>query len=357
MEKIAVDLGENSYVIHIGRDLLKDAHFFPEAHHRSVVIITNNSIAPFYADLLKQTLIEAGSKPALLVLPDGEKYKTLDTFNDILSFLLEHHYGRDTLLIALGGGVIGDLVGFAAASFQRGVDFIQVPTTLLAQVDSSVGGKTAVNHPLGKNMIGAFYQPKSVLIDLNVLSSLSEREFISGLAEVIKYGIIYDESFFKWLEENAERLQQRDSDALTYVIKRCCEIKAAIVARDEKEANMRMLLNLGHTFGHAIETHMGYGNWLHGEAVAVGMMLAAKTAHLMNIASLETLNRVEALIQKYQLPTETPEQMHYADFISHMKRDKKVSAGTLRFILPTTIGSAQVFSTVTPEILKQAIGS
>lgn len=357
MERIEVNLGDRSYPITIGRGVITNPACFSDAKGRNVVLITNETVAPLYAELLLDTLQKAGATPALLVLPDGEQYKTLDTFTTIHTFLLEGNYGRDVLIFALGGGVIGDLAGFAAACYQRGVDFIQVPTTLLAQVDSSVGGKTAVNHILGKNMIGAFYQPKAVLIDIDVLETLPSREFAAGMAEVIKYGIIADRDFFTWLEENITALNQLDVSALKYAIKRCCQIKADIVSSDEKEAGARALLNLGHTFGHAIETQMGYGNWLHGEAVAVGTVMAARAAHLQRLLSQEDVDLIIALLAKANLPLKAPKNMGLDSFLEHMKRDKKVLAGQLRFVLPTAIGSAKVVADVTTEVLANVIAS
>ncbi|WP_028025903.1 3-dehydroquinate synthase [Enterovibrio calviensis] len=355
MERIDVNLGDRSYPISIGEGLLSDPTFFSDAKDRQVVVITNDTIAPLYADRLLNTLEKAGGKPALLTLPDGEQYKTLDTFNTINTFLLEGNYARDVLIVALGGGVIGDLVGFAAACYQRGVDFIQVPTTLLSQVDSSVGGKTAVNHPLGKNMIGAFYQPKAVVIDIDVMKTLPAREFAAGMAEVIKYGIIADSAFFTWLDDNYAALNQLDSSALVHAIKRCCQIKADVVAEDEKESGVRALLNLGHTFGHAIEAEMGYGNWLHGEAVSAGTVMAAKTAQYQQLLSQEDVSRITSLLEKSNLPVKAPASMDYDAFIKHMKRDKKVLSGQLRFVLPTSIGTAEVVANVTPETLAEVI--
>ncbi|WP_158161974.1 3-dehydroquinate synthase [Grimontia hollisae] len=355
MERIDVSLGDRSYPISIGAGLLANPGLFSDALGRRVVVVTNDTIAPLYADLLMETLRNAGGEPALLALPDGEQYKTLDTFNTIHTFLLEGNYGRDVLIVALGGGVIGDVVGFAAACYQRGVDFIQVPTTLLSQVDSSVGGKTAVNHPLGKNMIGAFYQPKAVVIDIDVMKTLPQREFAAGMAEVIKYGIIADHDFFVWLEQNYQRLNTLDADALVYAIKRCCQIKADVVAKDEKESGIRALLNLGHTFGHAIEAEMGYGNWLHGEAVSAGTVMAAVTAAHQQLLTPEDVSRITSLLEKANLPVKAPTSMGYDAFIKHMKRDKKVLSGQLRFVLPTAIGSAEVVANVTPETLAEVI--
>ncbi|ATF09532.1 3-dehydroquinate synthase [Candidatus Enterovibrio altilux] len=355
MERIDVNFGNRSYPIFIGSGLLFEHAFFTDIQGRQVVVVTNQTIAPLYADRLMDTLSKAGAMPALLILPDGEQYKTLETFNVIHSFLLQSNYARDVLLVALGGGVIGDIVGFAAACYQRGVDFIQVPTTLLSQVDSSVGGKTAVNHVLGKNMIGAFHQPKAVVSDIDVLNSLSNREFAAGMAEVIKYSIIMDKLFFIWLENHLDELNQLDESALIYAIKHCCKIKADIVAKDERESGVRALLNLGHTFGHAIEAEMGYGNWLHGEAVAVGTVMAALTAHLQQLLSQEDVNRIIALLENAKLPVKAPESMNYDVFIKHMKRDKKVFSGQLRFILPTSIGSAALVANVTFQTLTEVL--
>lgn len=328
MERITVNLAERSYPISIGAGLFEDPAYLSQVlsnknTNQKVVVISNVTVAPLYADKILHQLKQLGCDASLLELPDGEQYKNLDVFNQVMNFLLEGSYARDVVIIALGGGVIGDLVGFASACYQRGVDFIQIPTTLLSQVDSSVGGKTAVNHPLGKNMIGAFYQPKAVIIDTNCLSTLPEREFAAGIAEVIKYGIIYDGAFFDWLEENLDRLYKLDEDALTYAIARCCQIKAEVVAQDEKESGIRALLNLGHTFGHAIEAELGYGNWLHGEAVSSGTVMAAKTSLLRGLISEEQFERIVALLRRAKLPVHTPDSMSFDDFIKHMMRDKK----------------------------------
>ncbi|MDO6544961.1 3-dehydroquinate synthase [Photobacterium sanguinicancri] len=357
MERINVNLGDRSYPISIGAELFNNPALFSSAikSGQRVVVVSNETVAPLYADQVIATLASLECDVALLSLPDGEQYKTLETFNQIMSFLLEGNYGRDVVIVALGGGVIGDVVGFAAASYQRGVDFVQVPTTLLSQVDSSVGGKTAVNHPLGKNMIGAFYQPKAVVIDNYCLQTLSAREFAAGMAEVIKYGIIADYDFFVWLEDNIEKLQALDNKALCYAIARCCQIKADVVAADEKESGVRALLNLGHTFGHAIEAEMGYGNWLHGEAVSTGTVLAAHTAQRQGLMSSDDVARITALLQRAQLPTHIPESMDYDCFIKHMMRDKKVLSGQLRLVLPTAIGSAEVVTDVTESTLRDVI--
>ncbi|NLS13478.1 3-dehydroquinate synthase [Vibrio sp. SM6] len=356
MERITVNLAERSYPITIGAGLFQDsAQLSLLKSGQKVVVITNDTVAPLYAQTLLALLEQAGAQAQLQILPDGEQYKSLDTFNQIMDYMLEHNHSRDVVMVALGGGVIGDLVGFAAACYQRGVDFIQVPTTLLSQVDSSVGGKTAVNHPLGKNMIGAFYQPKAVIIDTDCLRTLPRRELAAGMAEVIKYGIIYDGEFFAWLESHVESLFALEPQALSYAIARCCAIKAEVVAQDEKESGLRALLNLGHTFGHAIEAELGYGHWLHGEAVASGMVMAAKTAQLQGALSEADVARIVTLLRRCDLPVHTPASMQYDDFMRHMMRDKKVLSGQLRLVLPTAIGQAHVTADTPLDVIKQAI--
>jgi len=342
MERLKVELGERSYPIEIAAGLLQHAEVLTQTiKGKRVMIVTNTVVAPLYLERIVQLL--SGYQVEHLILPDGEAYKTLATFERIMSALLETNHGRDTTLIALGGGVIGDVVGFAAASYQRGIPFIQVPTTLLSQVDSSVGGKTAVNHPLGKNMIGAFYQPRHVVIDTECLQTLPAREFAAGMAEVIKYGIIWDVEFFCWLEANMSR--------------RCCEIKADVVGQDETEHGVRALLNLGHTFGHAIEAEKGYGNWLHGEAVAAGTMLAANTALARGDVTEQQVDRIRALLLAANLPVQAPPEMDFAAFIRHMRRDKKVLEGKLRLVLPVGIGHAQVVADVSDAELLAVIES
>lgn len=357
MERVTVTLGERSYPITIEAGLFNNpASFLPLQSGDKALIVTNDSIAPFYLEQVKNCLNKLGVQADSLILPDGEKYKTLSVMDRVFTCLLEKNHGRDTTLIALGGGVIGDLTGFAAACYQRGVRFIQVPTTLLSQVDSSVGGKTAVNHPLGKNMIGAFYQPASVVIDLNCLKTLPKRELSSGLAEVIKYGIILDIKLFDWLEENIDLLLSLDEKAMGYCIRRCCEIKASVVAEDERESGVRALLNLGHTFGHAIEAEMGYGNWLHGEAVAAGMVMAAETARLLGSFSQTDVERIKQLLIRANLPIHGPDSMRPEAYIPHMLRDKKTLAGKLRLVLPTAIGQSEVKSGVAHDVVLSALG-
>lgn len=319
------------------------------------MLVTNQSLAPLYLEQVRRVLEQSGVHVDQVILPDGEQYKSLSVLDQVFTALLEKPHGRDTTIVALGGGVIGDLAGFAAASYQRGVRFIQVPTSLLAQVDSSVGGKTAVNHPLGKNMIGAFYQPASVVVDLDCLKTLPARELSSGLAEVIKYGIILDRDFFVWLEENIDALRTLQHDALAYCIRRCCELKAAVVAADERESGMRALLNLGHTYGHAIEAEMGYGNWLHGEGVAAGMVMAAQAARRLGQFSADDVERIKALLVRAGLPVNGPEQMAPESYLPHMMRDKKVLAGELRLVLPTSIGHAEVRGGVAHDIVLASI--
>lgn len=356
MERIRVTLGERSYPITVAAGLFDDpASFWPLKAGEQIMLVTNDTLAPLWLDKVRQQLEKVGVKVDQVILPDGEQYKTLEMVNQVFTALLQKPHGRDTTLVALGGGVIGDMTGFAAACYQRGVRFIQVPTTLLSQVDSSVGGKTAVNHALGKNMMGAFYQPASVVIDLDCLGTLPRRELSSGMAEVIKYGVALDAEFFCWLEENLDALMALDEKALAWCIRRCCELKAEVVAADERETGPRALLNLGHTYGHAIETHMGYGNWLHGEGVAAGMVMAAHAAmHLEQFSAADTA-RVVTLLTRAGLPVNGPKSMAAKDYLPHMMRDKKVLDGELRLVLPVAIGSAEVRGGIAHDIVLAAI--
>ena len=354
MPTLQLDLGTRSYPIYIDSGLFNHSDLFTShIRNKRICIVTNTVVAPLYLANIKEKLINFDVDE--IILADGEAEKNLANFERIMSHLLANEHGRDTTLIALGGGVIGDITGFAAASYQRGIDFIQVPTTLLSQVDSSVGGKTAVNHPLGKNMIGAFYQPKAVIIDIDSLATLPVREFNAGMAEVIKYGILGDYDFFVWLEKNVTSIKAGDNKTLSLMIEKCCQCKADIVASDEKEAGVRALLNLGHTFGHAIEAEQGYGNWLHGEAVATGMVLAAKLAVAMSLLEVSDLCRIESLIKVFDLPLVAPKAMELDDFVRHMRRDKKNIGGKLRFIVPTAIGQSEIRDDVTIEILQQIL--
>ncbi|MBV4413191.1 3-dehydroquinate synthase [Enterobacteriaceae bacterium YMB-R22] len=356
MEKLTVTLGERSYPITIAAGLFnKPDAFWPLKRGEQVMLVTNETLASLYLENVSAMLADAGMKVDHVILPDGEKYKSLACLDTVFTALLQKPHGRDTTLVALGGGVIGDLSGFAAACYQRGVRFIQAPTTLLSQVDSSVGGKTAVNHPLGKNMIGAFWQPASVIIDLNCLKTLPARELASGLAEVIKYGIILDADFFNWLEAHLDALLQLDDAALAYCIRRCCEIKADVVAADERESGLRALLNLGHTFGHAIEAEMGYGNWLHGEAVAAGMVMAAYTAHRLGQLPQSDVLRIIALLKRAGLPVTGPGEMTPDSYLPHMLRDKKVLGGELRLVLPLAIGKSEIRAGVAHDVVLSAI--
>jgi 3-dehydroquinate synthase len=354
MQTLTVELGERGYPIYIGSQLLDDAGLLtPHITGQQVMVVSNETVAPLYLDRLLQGLGDFHTQT--VILPDGEQYKTLATVNTIFDALLQHRFDRKCTLIALGGGVVGDITGFAAACYQRGVSFIQVPTTLLSQVDSSVGGKTGVNHPLGKNMIGAFHQPRCVISDTDTLNTLPDRELSAGLAEVIKYGLINDSGFFAWLEQNMDKLIQRDAEALAYAIRRSCEDKAAIVAADEKEAGQRALLNLGHTFGHAIETGMGYGNWLHGEAIATGMLLAAALSEKMGWMPHTEVVRVETLLKQARLPCRTPRSMSNEQFLQLMAVDKKVLDGQLRLVLLEGIGKAIISSNFNQDNLQQIL--
>ena len=340
MQTLNVSLAERSYPIYIGAGLLSADLLRRHVRASQVMVVTNETVAPLYLDKMLASL--DGLKVDTLVLPDGERFKTLATLETVFDALLEKRHSRTTTLIALGGGVIGDMTGFAAACYQRGVDFIQVPTTLLAQVDSSVGGKTAVNHPRGKNMIGAFYQPKAVLIDTDVLKTLPPRELGAGLAEVIKYGLIRDADFLQWLEDNMALLRAGDTSALVTAIERSCRNKAEVVAADETEQGERALLNLGHTFGHAIETATGYSEWLHGEAVATGMLLAAQLSADLGWLTPVQVEQVAALLEKAELPLVPPAGMTPAQFRELMAHDKKVLDGHLRLVLLTDLGKAVV---------------
>lgn len=354
MRHFEVALGERSYPIYIGRNLLDN----PEIITRHIIsgqvmIVTNETVAPIYLhkieDALKKFLCE------ICVMPDGEIHKNMDSAMTIFDALLSSKMSRGTHIIALGGGVIGDLTGFVAACYQRGIPFIQIPTTLLAQVDSSVGGKTAVNHPLGKNMIGAFYQPKCVIADTNTLLTLPEREFSAGLAEVIKYGLIRDPEFFEWLELNMDDLINQDLDKIAFCIERSCLNKAEVVSADERESGIRATLNLGHTFGHAVEIGMGYGEVLHGEAVAIGICLAADLSRRLGWLTDEDIARIVGLLKRARLPTTVPRTLGVDDFLEHMSIDKKNVEGQLRLILLEKIGRATLPMSVDPNQLVETL--
>ena len=361
-QTLTVALDERSYPIHIGCGLLGRAELWrPHLNPKmGAVVITNTTVAPLYLDKVLATLAELGCPAFSVVLPDGEEYKSWETLNTVFDALLENRCERGTTLIALGGGVIGDLVGFAAACYQRGAPFIQVPTTLLSQVDSSVGGKTAINHPLGKNIIGAFYQPKLVLADLDTLDTLPPREMAAGMSEVIKYGLIRDPAFFSWLEQQAAGLMHRDKALLAQAVYQSCAHKAEVVARDEREAGERALLNLGHTFGHAIETGMGYGSWLHGEAVAAGTVMAALLSEQLGWLDQAAIERIKALFRRVGLPVDGPwlaaTPLATAQrYLELMRHDKKVSAGILRLVLLQGIGQAVVSADANDAAILQAV--
>ncbi len=355
MEVVELELGEQSYSIHIGAGLISDSALIQsEISGERVLIVTNETVAPLYVDRLKQSLKDRSVD--VIALPDGERYKTLDTLNTIFDILLTNQHNRNSTIIALGGGVVGDTAGFAAASYQRGIAFIQIPTTLLSQVDSSVGGKTGVNHALGKNMIGAFHQPRAVYIDTDTLQTLPKRELIAGLAEVIKHGALADRQYFEWLEQVVDDLLSADAETLTRTIKRSCELKAKIVASDEKETGTRALLNFGHTFGHAIESGLGYGEWLHGEAVGAGMVMAADLSCRLNMCPGEDALRLKSLIEKVGLPIAPPMGL-INEFVTLMQRDKKSSDQGMRLVLLREIGKAEIVNAVDDGLLRETINT
>ncbi|MBL6917539.1 MAG: 3-dehydroquinate synthase [Gammaproteobacteria bacterium] len=354
MATLTVDLGSRSYPIIVGSGLLAEpstvSAYIPSD---DVLVVTNETVAPLYLDRVMGLL---GNRRVISqTLPDGEQYKSFETLQRVFDTLLQSRFSRDATLVALGGGVIGDLVGFAAACYQRGVSFVQIPTTLLAQVDSAVGGKTAVNHPAGKNMIGAFHQPACVIADTDTLRTLESRELAAGIAEVIKYGLIRDRLFFEWLESNMDHLLNCDQEALQYVIMESCRHKAEIVANDEKEAGERAILNLGHTFGHAIETASGYGSWLHGEAVAVGMLMAVTMSEKLGWLDRQIVDRTRRLLLSVNLPVAPPQGMTADDFLKHMSVDKKVVGGKIRLVLLHGLGCAKLVEDYPEEVLLQVL--
>ena len=355
VETLNVELGQRSYPILIGDGLLQDAAVLGRhVPGRDLLLVTNTTVAPLYSRKLEQSLPDRRLVEA--VFPDGESHKTLATVSRLLDVLVANRFGRDATIIALGGGVVGDMAGFAAACYQRGVAYVQVPTTLLAQVDSSVGGKTGVDHPGGKNLIGAFHQPAAVIADTATLATLSDRELRAGLAEIIKYGLIRDATFFAWLEENMERLLAREPSALVRAIRRSCEIKAEIVARDEREQGERALLNLGHTFGHAIESATGYSGWLHGEAVGAGIAMAAAMSRASGMLQPEQVERVRALLERTGLPMEARD-VRTPGVLEHMRIDKKVKAGRIRLVLLRGIGDAYVTGDYSDDDLRTTVAA
>jgi 3-dehydroquinate synthase len=350
---LRVELGNRAYPIHIGAGLLDDpAPFAPHVAGRLAAIVTNETVAPLYAARLEAVLAAAGARSLRILLRDGEAFKTWESLDVLHGELLRARADRKTILVALGGGVVGDIAGFGAATYQRGVDYLQVPTTLLAQVDSSVGGKTAINHRLGKNMVGAFHQPRAVVADTGTLATLAAREYAAGLAEVVKYGAIADAAFLAWLEANVAALERRDPAALSHAIRRCCEIKAAIVAADERESGERALLNFGHTFAHAIESATGYGTWLHGEAVAAGMALAARFSVRTGRLRADDAERLVALLRRLGLPVDAP-RIARETWLEFMARDKKNEAGRVTLILLERLGTAAIVKDAAPDALER----
>ena len=354
MRELTVDLGQYSYPVLIGEGILDRTDLYKKyINTGQVMIVTNETIAPLYLERVLRSLGEIRAEK--VIIPDGEEYKNLETMNHIITRLLQNRFSRTCCLIALGGGVVGDITGFAAACYQRGVNYIQVPTTILAQVDSSVGGKTAVNHQLGKNMIGAFYQPRAVITDVSVLKTLNRREIQAGLSEVIKYGLIRDPGFFAWLEKNIARLLELDSEALVYAIEKSCRNKAEVVAVDEREAGERALLNLGHTFGHAIETGLGYKDWLHGEAVALGMLMAADLSSRHGWISAQDVTRITNVIRATALPQRLPDGLDTNTMLELMSVDKKARNGQMHLVLLQEIGKAFVTSDFDRTKLEETI--
>ena len=357
MKKIEVNLSDRHYPIYVGRGLLERLDLLqPHIVGTTAVIISNETVAPLFAKTVAESIARF-VKVEQCILPDGEVYKDLRTVKSIFDQMLAIPCDRKTTVIALGGGVVGDISGFAAACYQRGIPYIHVPTTLLAQVDSSIGGKTGVNHPLGKNMIGAIYQPKCVVADVDTLNSLPKRELVAGLAEVIKYGLIRDPDFFDWLEKNIESLASRDPDCLEYAIERSCLNKARVVELDERETGIRAILNFGHTFGHAIENNLGYTDWLHGEAVAAGMVIATEFSRRLEMLSADDSARVKRIVQRCGLPEFPPAWMTEQDFMRAMAVDKKVDAGKIRFVVLEDIGKATVIDQYPQAVLQQTLAA
>ncbi|NBW26507.1 MAG: 3-dehydroquinate synthase [Methylophilaceae bacterium] len=355
MQTLHIQLEDRSYPIYIGEGLLTQIKLIePHLKQKNVAIVTNTTVAPLYLDPLLNLLKQNGIKAFPIILPDGESYKNQETLNLIYDALLKEKCERTVTLIALGGGVIGDMTGYAAATYLRGVPFIQIPTTLLSQVDSSVGGKTGINHPMGKNMIGAFYQPQCVIADIDTLKTLPQREFSAGMAEVIKYGLIRDEAFFDWLEKNIEGLMKLNPQLLIEAIQRSCQNKADVVEMDEHESGVRATLNLGHTFGHAIENAMGYGVWLHGEAVATGMVMAAYLSKLMGWLKDAEFNRIIKILKEAKLPTDPP-KMSEDQYMQLMSMDKKVVNGKIRLVLQKGIGDSVITSDYDAKHLKNTL--
>ena len=357
MQTLSVNLGARSYPIHIGAGLLGNARLYaPYVKGKRIAIVTNPVVAPLHLERLQGALKEAGAQTVPVLIEDGEQAKSWASLDRVIDALLAARLGRDSLIVALGGGVVGDLAGFAAAVYQRGMPFIQVPTTLLAQVDSSVGGKTAINHPRGKNMVGAFHQPVAVIADVATLDTLPDRELRAGIAEVIKHGLILDLQFLEWLEANIDKLLARDRAALSHAVRRSCELKAQVVAADERETGLRAILNFGHTFGHAIEAGVGYGEWLHGEAVATGMVMAAELSARAGKLRREEAERVRALVARAGLPVRGP-KLAADRYLELMQVDKKAAGGKLRFILLEGLGRAALHGDLAPGLVLESIAA
>jgi 3-dehydroquinate synthase len=357
VQALSVTLGERSYPIHIGAGLLDDARLYaPHVRGRRIAVVTNAVVAPLYLERVRKAVEQAGQPMAVIVVEDGEQAKSWATLDRVFDGLLAAHCGRDSVIVALGGGVVGDLAGFAAATYQRGIPFIQVPTTLLAQVDSSVGGKTAINHARGKNMVGAFHQPLAVIADVATLDTLPDRELRAGIAEVIKHGFVLDPGFIGWLEANIEKLLARDRTALGHAVRRSCELKAKVVAADEREGGLRAILNFGHTFGHAIEAGVGYGEWLHGEAVATGMVMAAELSVRAGTLRREDAERVRALIARAGLPVQGP-TLAIDRYLELMQVDKKASGGKIRFVLLEGLGRATLRGDLDTRLVRESIAA
>ncbi|CAL4043925.1 3-dehydroquinate synthase [Buchnera aphidicola (Anoecia corni)] len=358
MDILRVNLGNRSYPIIIGSKLEKiDKSFFCIKKRNKVMLVTNKRISKLWKNNVITYLSTVHNHIDEIILDDGEQFKQLKTVEFIISIMLKNKYSRNSILIALGGGVIGDIVGFVASIYLRGIRYIQLPTTFLSQIDSSIGGKTGVNHILGKNMIGSFWQPKSVILNLDFLSSLSFLEIQSGMAEVVKYAIIFDKYFFVWLEKNFPLVLKLDKLSVLYCIKKCCELKAKIVSNDEKENNLRALLNLGHTYGHAIETELGYGFWSHGQAVSVGIVISSYTSFLLGILQEQELLRIISLLKNIGLPINISKNSSAQSYLNHMRRDKKVISGVLRLILPKKIGKCDIYSNIDSDIILKSIRS
>lgn len=351
MKKIIVNLNKRSYPIFIGKNILSDKSLFNKVNKKSLALITNKKIEKLHISKIKNALMKKNK----IIISDGEKYKNQDSITKIYNYLLKNKYSRDSCIVAFGGGVIGDMAGFAAATYQRGIDFIQIPTTLLSMVDSSVGGKTGINHPLGKNMIGSFHQPIAVIIDTEILKTLSKRQFNAGMSEVIKYGIIKDKNFFDWIVKNTDEIKAQDPKSIIKIVKRSCEIKAEIVALDEKEKNIRALLNLGHTFGHAIENYLGYGKWLHGEAIACGFLIASSVAIQKNTMNISEYNKIKALLKAFSLPTKLPKNINIEKLFKIMSLDKKVKNNEMVYVLPKNIGNAYITNKISKNIVIKAL--